>query len=303
MAVSNVDYLERFLSDVDRVIAGTPGAISDDRWLVTNYDPSRFDRIVPYLKFHDPRVRAEVVTLMGNVRERGVRDMIVKMKDHEGDKVAMACLGYLSVMREDDESIPGLLDIMDHTRGMEFTKAARRLAGIARTSDLQHVRRIYGQVDGRNREDARVVMEGIIARDPSLEATRDLILSVPVYPDETDFERFLDVSIEYLDVRYRKNILPRTDIKSTTYNNVVQAIKRMRVRMYNEADNLQYYGPDKDDRFHELSTLMRWASNDLSGKKVIETEAKGPSRTCPRCGGMLSCFKGMWSCPDCGGDA
>ncbi len=300
MAVSNVDYLERFLSDVDKILSGTTGAITDDRWLVNNYDPGKLKFLMPYLKFEDPRVRAELVTLLGDVRERDVHDIIVKMRDSEGDKVSMACLGYLTTMREDDESIPGLIDIMAHRRGMEFTRAARRLAGIARTEDLPRIRRIYGQVGGTMRDETRVIIERIISRDPALVPKRDLILSVPVYPDEDAFERFLDTSIEYLDCRYRENVYPRQRVKSSTYNNVIRAIRKMRVRLYNEADNLQFYGPDKDDRFHELSELIRWANADLSGKEVIEVEAPAQSRTCSRCGNMLSCYKGIWMCPDCG---
>ncbi len=302
MTVTNVEYLTRFLDRVDSVIAGVPGAITDDRWLVNNYDPSKLDLLTPYLEFDDPRVCAELILLFADVRERAVRDTIAGMRYGSGDKVSMACLGYMTTMREDDESIPDLLDIMAHRNGNEFMRAARRLAGVARTEDLPAVRRIYGQVGGSMRDETRLVIERIIARDPSLVPKKDLILSLPVYPDESEFERFLDTSIEYLDVRYRANVLPRKEIKAATYNNVARAIRKMRTRLYNEADNLQYYGPDKEDRYHELSELMAWANLDLSEKKVIQPLNEGPSRTCPRCGNMLTCFKGTWLCPDCGGN-
>ncbi|MDO5853632.1 MAG: hypothetical protein Q4Q62_06260 [Thermoplasmata archaeon] len=301
MPVTAVDYLERFLGDVDRVLAGRPGAISEDRWLSNNYDPDKLRLITPYLDFEDPRVRAETVALLGNVRERSVAGKIRSMKGDE-DSVTMACLGYLTLLEEDDEAIPELFDVMEHARGSEFNQAARRMAAVARTEDLPRVRKIYGQVGGTMRDETRLVLERIIARDPSLQPTRDLILSVPVYPDETKFESFLDSSIEYLDVRYRANVLPRDSISSTTYNNVARAIRRMRTRLYNEADNLQYYGPDKEDRFRELSDLVKWANADLAGKRVIQTEDPGKSRACPRCGNMLVCYKGMWVCPDCGGN-
>lgn len=302
MTVTNAEYLERFLEDIDRVMGGRPGAVSDDRWLVNNYDPDKLRVVTPYLDFEDPRVRAEVITLLGNVRERGAYDKILGMRDREGDLVSMACLGYLSTLREDDEAAPYLLDIMDHARGDEFVNAARRLAGIARSKDMPRVRKIYGQVGGSMRDETRVVIERIISRDPELAKSREFLVSVPVYPDETKFERFLDSSIEYLDVRYRKNVLPKAEISSTTFNNIARAIKKMRIRLYNEADNLQFYGPDKEDRFHELSGLIKWASEDIGRKTVIASESPGKSRMCPGCGGMLVCYKGIWMCPDCGGD-
>ena len=280
MTVTNVEYLERFLDDVDKVTGGRPGAID----------------------FDDARVRSELVTLLGDVRERGVYDKILKMRDEAGDGVSMACLGYLTMLREDDEAIPGLIDTMEHTRGPDFSRAARRLAGIARASDLPAIRKIYGQVGGTMRDETRIILERIIARNPELSRKRDLILSVPVYPDEEAFERFLDTSIEYLDVRYRKNVLPQASVNEGTYNNVVRAIRRMRTRLYNEADNLRFYGPDKEDRFHELSELVRWANEDLGSKKVLLSDDRKQSKVCPRCGGMLICYKGIWMCPDCGGD-
>lgn len=302
MAVTNIEYLERFLDDVDKVVAGHPGAISEDRWLVANYDPGKLPSLIPYLDFEDRSVRAELVTLMGDVRERGVYDKVLQMRDENGDAVSMACLGYLTTIRDDDEAIPGLIDTMEHTRGADFSRAARRLAGIARESDLPAVRKIYGQVGGTMRDETRIVLERIISRNPHLSSKRDLILSVPVYPDESAFERFLDTSIEYLDVRYRRSILPEKAVKEQTFNNIARAIRKMRTRLYNEADNLRFYGPDKEDRFHELSALMKWANDDLSKKKVILSDERKQSRVCPRCGGMLVCYKGIWMCPDCGGD-
>ena len=103
MAVTNVEYLERFLDDVDKVSGGRPGAISEDRWLVANYDPGKLPCLTPYLDFDDARVRSELVTLLGDVRERGVYDKILKMRDEAGDGVSMACLGYLTMLREDHD--------------------------------------------------------------------------------------------------------------------------------------------------------------------------------------------------------
>ena len=44
---------------------------------------------------------------------------------------------------------------------------------------------------------------------------------------------------------------------------------KMRKRLYNESDNLQYYDLDKTDRFDELSELVEWASDDLSKKTLL----------------------------------
>lgn len=302
MTVSNFDYLERFLQDVDRILNGCPGAISDDRWLSNNYDPAKLDVLKPYLRFEDPRVSAELILVLTDVRERRVRKEIESLGRSSGDKVSMACLGYLTTIDEDDKAIPELFDILDHEHGQEFFRAARRMAGIAREEDIPHLRRIYGQVGGSMKDEIRIVIEKVIARNPGLEATRDLILSTPVYPNESEFERFLDSSIEYIDVRYRENIHPRKQIKFSTYNNVVRALRKMRTRLYNESDNLQYYGPDKDDRYHDLSSLLKWANEDLATKTVLEPESNARSRTCPRCGNMLMCYKGIWICPDCGGN-
>ena len=208
-------------------------------------------------------------------------------------------MGYLSALQSDDELIPQLFDVMDHTNGSEFMRAANRMASVAREEDVPHLRRIYGQVGGEMRSAVRVVLDRVISRNPSLQSKRDLILSVPVYPNEGEFEAFLDRSIEYLDVRYRNNVMPLEKVKVATYNNVARALGKMRTRLYNEADNLQFYGPDKTDRARELNSLIAWANSDLSGKEVVGAD-RSRSHVCPRCGEMMVCYKGMWICPDCG---
>ena len=301
MAATSVGYLERLLDGVDAVQAGRPGAISGDRWLSSNYEPDRLRLILPYLDYEDSRVRAECVLLLATVRERAARPKIESMRRCGDDRVEMACLGYFSALADADEAAETLLDTIEHVGGEEYSLAARRLAAVARTEDLPRVRRVYGQVGGRMREEAAAVLEAIISRDPSLEPTRDLILSVPVYPDESKFEAFLDSSTEYLDVRYRENVLPRRTVSQKTYANVASAVRRMRVRLYNEADNLRYYGPDKADRAAELSALVKWAAEDLSRKEVVRKGAEPRSRECSRCGGPLVLYKGSWTCPECGG--
>lgn len=237
--------------------------------------------------------------LLADVRERAVLDKVRDMSRRDSEKVRMACMGYLSTLEEDDRLIPELFDIMDHRDGAEFLRAATRMASVAREEDVPHLRRIYGQVGGEMRSAVRVILDRVIARNPGLQSRRDLILSVPVYPNESEFERFLDSAVEYIDVRYRKNVHPLESVKVGTYNNVARALGKMRTRLYNEADNLQFYGPDKTDRSRELTSLIRWANDDLSKKEVTGTE-RSRSHVCPRCGEMMVCYKGMWICPDCG---
>ena len=299
MSVTKAEYLERFLEAVDRVIAGRPSSISEDRWLVNYYDAEKLSVLSGYLDCDDERVRAETVMLLADVRERAVLDKVKDMRQRDSERVRLACMGYLSAIQSDDELIPQLFDVMDHRNGSEFMRAANRMASIAREEDVPHLRRIYGQVGGEMRSAVRVVLDRVIARNPSLQPKRELILSVPVYPNEQEFERFLDTSIEYLDVRYRENVLPRDKIKVGTFNNVARALGRMRTRLYNEADNLQFYGPDKTDRTRELNALIAWANEDLSKKEVVGVE-RSRSHVCPRCGEMMVCYKGMWICPDCG---
>lgn len=299
MQVSKEEYLERFLGDVDRVLSGRPGSISEDRWLVNYYDAGKLPLVQGYLDFDDERIRAGTVMLLADVRERAVLGKVRDMYQRDSDLVRRACQAYLSTLDNDDEHIPLLFDILDHETGGEFLKAAGRMAAIAREEDIPHLRRIYGQVGGEMRSAVKVVLDRVIVRNPHLESKRDLIMSIPVYPDEEAFEGFLDKAMEYLDVRYRRNVLPSEKVSLATYNNVARALGRMRTRLYNESDNLQFYGPDKADRALELNGLIAWANADLSKKEVVGRD-RSRSRVCPRCGGMLVCYKGMWICPDCG---
>lgn len=300
MPVDRTEYMDRFLDAVDRVLDGNPRGIIEDRWLVNNYSADCLNIVDKYLTCNDERVRAEVVMLLCDVRERAVMGRIKDMRISDSEKVRMACLAYISAIEDDDKLIPELFDVLDHNNGSEFHRAAVKLASIAREDDISHIRKIYGQVNGDMRTDMKIVLERIISRNPSLVAKRDLLLSVPVYPDEDSFEKFLDTSIEYLDVRYRKNVLPVEKVTLGTFNNVARALRKMRTRLYNESDNLQYYGVDKTDRYYELADLIKWANSDLSGKEVIGAERR-QSHVCPKCGEMMVSFKGMWTCPDCGG--
>ena len=183
MSVTKVEYLERFIEAVDRVIAGRPGSISEDRWLVNYYDAEKLPIVSGYLDCDDERVRAETVLLLSDVHERAVLGKVREMRQKDSERVRLACIGYLSTIQGDDELIPQLFDVMDHSSGNEFMKAAARMASVAREEDVPHLRRIYGQVGGEMRSAVRVALDRVISRNPSLQPKRDLILSVPVYPN------------------------------------------------------------------------------------------------------------------------
>lgn len=297
--VDRSTYCDRFLDAVDAVESGRKGSIAGNKWLINNYCHDFYRSVAIYLRSSDSRVVSEIIDFFTAVEERTPLSEIKVLRKEGSESVRLSSLGYLKHMDDNDRLIEELFDTLEHKDGQEFLLAARKMAKIARTSDVAHIRSIYGQVGGTMREQIKTVMESIISRSPELEDKRDLLLSVPVYPNEYEFESFLDKSIDYLDVRYRTNILPKDSVSLKTYNNIAIAMKTMRTRLYNESDNLAYYGPDKTDRFFELEKLMEWAASDLSGKNIIMPDRR-TSRPCPRCGTSMSFINGMWSCPDCG---
>lgn len=269
MTVSRSEYIDRFLDSVDAVESGDRGAISESRWLAENYQGSFLPVIEGFIDGGDEIVAAETILMLASARERAVFPRIKDLSRRGRDSVRMACAGYLDTMEGDDRAIPGLFDAIEHSDGHEFDAAAARLAKIARAEDMARVRRTYGHVQGPMRQRMREIIERILLRNPSMEDMREFYLSVPVSPDEKAFDRFLSRSVEYLDVRYRASVLPRKAISMSAYNNVVDALMKMRKRLYNESDNLQYYDLDKSDRFDELSELIDWASDDLSKKTLL----------------------------------
>ena len=188
-------------------------------------------------------------------------------------KMGLIRSGQTDLTVEDDDAlIPSLFDIVEHEDGHRFMNAASRLSKIARAEDVQRARRTYGGVTGEMRSAMKAVIEGIIRRNPSLEAERGLLLSIPVIPDEDAFDRFLTNATDYIDVRYRRNVFPKRGISAKVRSNVADALAKIRRRLYNEADNLAYYDLDKSDRFEELSGLLAWASADLEDKSVFKDD-------------------------------
>ena len=296
MSASRIEYLQRFLDHTDFVISGRRNAISEDRWLVGNYDPSFYSIVDKHLRNTDARVRADVINLLAAVKERRALTIIKEMRASDKEIVQIACLGYLKTIGESDTMIPELFDILEHRNGPEFSRAAARIAAVGRSEDVPRLRRTYGQVSGEMREEAKKALTAIIDRDPSLSANRRLLLTVPVFPDEERFLRFLDSSITYLDIRYRDSVAPSTTVSLKVYNNVYGSIMRMRERLFNEFDNLRYYGKECSRMYDELVHLMEWASQDLSGKTA---EGAG-NKLCSGCGEEMRFFSDTWVCVDCG---
>ncbi|MBR5999155.1 MAG: hypothetical protein IK043_01780, partial [Candidatus Methanomethylophilaceae archaeon] len=116
-------------------------------------------------------------------------------------------------------------------------------------------------------------------RDPDLEAKRPFILSDPVYPNENGYRSFLEKAIDYLDVRYREKIMPRDEVKMGVYNNVVSAILRMQIRIYNERPNMYQYSEDVVRESGRLEDLVYWAADDLKAKRIVMPEGLGRSST------------------------
>lgn len=289
-------YLERYIGGIDRIETGRPGGVSADRWLVVHYRPEYAPILKRYLSYDDERVRAETVMLFTDVKEPYVAETVRTMSIKDTEMVRGACIGYLSVFSEIEEKIPLMLDTIRYKRGEEFSKAAGMLGSIGRIEDIETIRRSYGMVKGSMRNELFDTLSRIIDRHPEMEQKRNLILSLPVRPDEDAFDRFLSKSIEYLDVRYRGNIFPEKNISATSHNNVASALNKMNIRLYNEADNLNLYCAGETERADLLADLIAWATKDLAGKIVRESEV---AHRCPRCSNDMVFYNGIWSCPHC----
>ncbi len=283
------------MGGIDKIETGRPGGISDDRWLVIHYDPKYGPILTRYLSFDNEQVRMETIMLLTDLKEPMAADTIRKMSTSDTEKVRGACIGYLAVVSEAEELIPQLMDTIKYKRGEEFSKAALTLGSVGRDEDIEDIRKVLGQVKGEMRDEIRKALSRIIYRYPDLKSKHDLILSLPVRPDEDAFDSFINKSIEYIDKRYRNNVSPETRISVTTRNNIVSALNKMSARIYNESDNLQYYGEEETERTAELADLISWASNDLATKTVYG----GEGHTCPKCGVDMVYYRGLWSCPDC----
>ena len=265
-------YSRRFDEAVASVLRGGKGQLSDSRFLIDNYGQGCYDIIVKGLEHPDERVRTETILLFSRLRIRKPAEIIDRMAMSDRDMVAGACVAYFKGFESDDEKIPELLYTVNHRDGAEFRTAMRTLGSIASEKDLPEIRRVYGQVTGEMKEETRLALLKIIDRDSDLESKRILIMSEPVFPDGDAYRAFMERSVEYLDVRYRKNVEPRTSVKLTTYNQVVAAILKIQTRIYNERDNLGYYDDGIREENDRLTELLIWAAEDLKTKRIVRPE-------------------------------
>lgn len=295
MSNSRAGYLERYMGGVDKIETGRPGGISNDKWLVIYYNPKYGPTLIRYLSYENEQVRAETIMLLTDVREPAAADIVRKLSTSDTEKVRGACIGYLAAVSEAEELVPQLMDIIKHKRGKEFSKAASMLGSIGRNEDIEDIRNVFGQVKGEMRNDIRNTLSRIVDRYPHLKSKRDLILSLPVRPDEDAFDSFITKSIEYIDTRYRNNVFPEKNISAMAKNNIISALTKMSTRLYNESDNLQHYGAEETDRVAELTDMISWASEDLATKIVYGEEG----HMCSKCGADMVYYKGLWSCPHC----
>ena len=296
---TRLEYLEHFLDSVDFVTSGRKGAISDDRWLRVNYDSSFSSVLEKHLRNPDERVRAEVVSLLTTVKERSVTDTIRDMRMNDCERVGIACLGYLTSMDESDNLIPQLIETMSYERGIEFKKAAERIGRIGRSSEIPELRRIYGQVTGDMRSQTKEAMTKIIDRDPDLLKKKTLLLSIPVFPNEKEFDVFVRSSTEYMNVRYRNSVHPRKIVSVSTYNNVVRGLRNIRVRLFNESFNLVNYSNGSTERYNEIVDLLMWTASDLE-KKEVDHPTEELMMMCQSCGDKMIRTDSGWRCMGCG---
>lgn len=296
MSGGSLSYLERFIRGLDKIETGRPGGISNDKWLVIDYRPEYGPILTRYLSYDNEQVRAETVMLLTDVKELLAADIVRKMSRTDTEKVKGACVGYLTAISETEEKIPKLLETIRFKNGEEFSKAANLLGTFGRKEDIDDIRKVYGMVKGKMREEIHLTLSKIIGRYPDLQPKSELILSVPVRPDEDSFDRFVNKAIEYLDIRYRGNISPQNNISADTGNNILSALKKMRIRLYNESDNLERYGAEETDLADRLSDLISWAYDDLANKAIYNSDT---GNTCSECGTDMIFYKGFWSCPKC----
>ena len=273
MTVPVSNYALHFRESCDNVVKGRRGSISENRFYIDNYGPGCYEVLCTGLDHEEPSVRAETVLLFSRLCIPKPKERIEHMGMYDRDVVAGACVAYLKRMEANDERMPELLYTANHRDGQEFKYAMKTIGSIATEKYIPEIRRIYGQVEGVMRMQTADALNSIVDRDPDLERKRQFILSVPRYPDEYSYLAFLRKSIEYLDVRYRRNVEPKHEISVKMHTDVAHAIITMQIRMYDESQNMRIYSSEVRDLADRLSELIAWAADDLNAKKVLRTEA------------------------------
>lgn len=297
---SRMDYLGRFLDDVDFVLNGRRGGISEDRWLVRNYDPHFADIIIKHLDHQDPRVRSESILLLAEVKERSALDKVKWMRRMDKEMVTLACLAYLTGIEENDDLVPQLLIVLREGKGEEFRNAAAKMCSAGRPEDIGALREIHGGLQDERAALVREAIEAIVDRTPSLTGKKDLLLSLPVFPNEDAYSRFLDKATDYINLRYRENVSTRQRVSVGTYRNIVKALGEIRIRLYNEEPNLLHYHPADVDRHWELVELLEWAYRDLGQKELVDVDRRSVISRCPEYGNEMRLYNERWVCVECG---
>jgi rubrerythrin len=300
MAVTRIQYLEEYLDCVDLVAAGKKGAIADNKYLAANYCPEYYSIISNHLRSNDKNVRAETVLLLSKLGDRQALDIVTKMRTEDCEYVSAACLAYLDSVAFADGGIPKLIDTLQHCNGDDFMKAAAKIRAVGRASDVPALRKIYGQVDGEMQTAMKLALASIIGRNPELRPKTELILSVPIYPDENKFMKFADDMTVYFDIRYRDNVVPLGELTVRMYNNVAHAIVKTQIRLFNEKDNLSFYSKKAEKAHSDLSDLLLWAVDDFKTKRVKEPTAEARLHVCRECGECMVLTEDAWICPICG---
>lgn len=169
----------------------------------------------------------------------------------------------------DDATVSKLFDILDNKGDDEFKSAAEKIGSIGRIDDILDLRKIYGRVTGEKREQIRKALSNIVDRYDKLKEAKEEIISSPVTPNEEKFVSFFNKWAHYFDIRYRDNYEHETKISKNAYTNIKKAIKIVRVRMFNEFDNIEYYSEESKGLYNELVLMMEWVEDDIQGKKVV----------------------------------
>lgn len=272
MTVPVANYSLHFKESCSNVANGRRGSIAENRFYVDNYGPGCYDILCMGLDHESPYVRAETVLLFSRIGVPKPRDRIEQMGMNDRDVVAGACVAYLKRLEANEERMPELLYTVSHRDGQEFRMAMKTIGAIATEKHIPDIRRVYGQVEGVMRMQTAEALNQIVDRDPDLERKRQFILSVPRYPDEGSYLAFLKKSIEYLDVRYRKNVEPRSEVSIKMHTDVAHAIITMQIRMYDETDNMGIYSREAKESTDRLYELIAWAADDLNSKRVVRPE-------------------------------
>lgn len=301
--VTRLQYLERYLRCADFLSMGRTGAICEDQGLVFDYRPEFYGVFENHLRGNNPRIKAETILLLAKLNERAAEPLVRELWRSEGDLVSSACLSYIKALGDSDSLLDGLLVSIERGNPKEQLAAAGKLATHATAEDIPRIRKAYGRSQGEAKKAMAKALTKISQKSPETAGTVDLILSDPVFPDEKKFRAFAAKSKEYMDVRYRENVHPDGRISAKLHNNVASAIGKVRVRLYNEYDNLDFYDEESESLYFELADLAAWVSEDLSSKTVygLRDESLRSPMVCSVCDCVLVRNpSGNLACPGCG---